>query len=69
MNSAQLPAVGLVTVTYSPGDSLAALLDSIPGATARPVPVVLADNGSAATWDTARPPTPGWPSSIRPSTG
>jgi N-acetylglucosaminyl-diphospho-decaprenol L-rhamnosyltransferase len=46
MNSAQLPPVGLVTVTYSPGDSLAALLDSIPGATARPVPVVLADNGS-----------------------
>ena len=37
---------GLVTVTYSPGDSLAALLDSIPGASRRPVPVVLADNGS-----------------------
>ena len=37
---------GLVTVTYSPGDSLAALLDSIPAASSRPVPVVLADNGS-----------------------
>ena len=39
-------AVGLVTVTYSPGDSLGALLDSIPAATSRPVTVVLADNGS-----------------------
>jgi N-acetylglucosaminyl-diphospho-decaprenol L-rhamnosyltransferase len=38
--------VGLVTVTYSPGDSLAALLDSIPGACRREVTVVLADNGS-----------------------
>jgi len=38
--------VGLVTVTYSPGDSLAALLDSLPGASHREVTVVLADNGS-----------------------
>lgn len=38
--------VGLVTVTYSPGDSLKSLLDSIPGATSRSVDVVLADNGS-----------------------
>jgi N-acetylglucosaminyl-diphospho-decaprenol L-rhamnosyltransferase len=38
--------IGLVTVTYSPGDSLAALLDSIPAASSRPVTVVLADNGS-----------------------
>ena len=39
-------AVGVVTVTYSPGDSLAAFLDSIPAATRRPVSVVMADNGS-----------------------
>ena len=38
--------IGLVTITYSPGDQLAALLDSIPAATGRPVTVVLADNGS-----------------------
>jgi len=38
--------IGLVTITYSPGDQLSALLDSIPAATGRPVTVVLADNGS-----------------------
>ena len=38
--------IGLVTITYSPGESLAALLDSIPMATSRQVSVVLADNGS-----------------------
>jgi N-acetylglucosaminyl-diphospho-decaprenol L-rhamnosyltransferase len=38
--------VGLVTVTYSPGPTLEALLDSLPAASSRPVTVVLADNGS-----------------------
>jgi N-acetylglucosaminyl-diphospho-decaprenol L-rhamnosyltransferase len=38
--------IGLVVVTYSPGDTLAALLDSVPKATSRQVEVVLADNGS-----------------------
>lgn len=38
--------IGLVAVTYSPGDSLTALLDSIPDASRHPVDVVLADNGS-----------------------
>jgi len=38
--------VGLVTVTYSPGEALSALLDSLPAASSRPVLVVLADNGS-----------------------
>jgi len=38
--------VGLVTVTYSPGDSLEQLLSSVPLATGRPVSVVMADNGS-----------------------
>lgn len=36
----------VITVTYSPGKHLRALLDSLPGATNRPVEVVLADNGS-----------------------
>ena len=36
----------VITVTYSPGKHLRALLDSLPGATTRPVEVVLADNGS-----------------------
>jgi N-acetylglucosaminyl-diphospho-decaprenol L-rhamnosyltransferase len=40
------PAVGVVTVTFSPGDTLEALLDSIPAACSREVAVVLADNGS-----------------------
>ena len=38
--------VGIVVVTYSPGDSLTAFLDSVPGSTGHPVTVVLADNGS-----------------------
>ena len=38
--------VGVVVVTYSPGDTLRGLLDSIPAASSRPVAVVLADNGS-----------------------
>ncbi len=38
--------IGLVTITYSPGEQLADLLDSIPAATDRDVVVVLADNGS-----------------------
>ena len=36
----------VITVTYSPGKHLRALLESLPGATTRPVEVVLADNGS-----------------------
>jgi N-acetylglucosaminyl-diphospho-decaprenol L-rhamnosyltransferase len=38
--------VGFVTVTYSPGSTLADLLDSIPRACRDPGPVVIADNGS-----------------------
>jgi N-acetylglucosaminyl-diphospho-decaprenol L-rhamnosyltransferase len=38
--------VGVVVVTYSPGETLRGLLDSIPAASSRPVAVVLADNGS-----------------------
>jgi N-acetylglucosaminyl-diphospho-decaprenol L-rhamnosyltransferase len=38
--------VGFVTVTYSPGSTLAGLLDSIPAACRNPGPVVIADNGS-----------------------
>lgn len=38
--------LAVVTVTYSPGDSLTAFLDSLEKATARPHVVVLADNGS-----------------------
>ncbi len=38
--------LGLVTVTYSPGDTLASLLDSIPAATGQEVAVVISDNGS-----------------------
>ncbi len=38
--------LAVVTVTYSPGDTLDAFLDSLKGATARPMRVVLADNGS-----------------------
>jgi N-acetylglucosaminyl-diphospho-decaprenol L-rhamnosyltransferase len=36
----------VVVVTYSPGDALDGLLESLPAATGRPVEVVLADNGS-----------------------
>jgi N-acetylglucosaminyl-diphospho-decaprenol L-rhamnosyltransferase len=38
--------VSVVVVTYSPGESLPAFLDSLQDATSRPVQVVLADNGS-----------------------
>ncbi|MDL5157205.1 glycosyltransferase family 2 protein [Actinomycetospora sp. Odt1-22] len=38
--------LAVVVVTYSPGDSLPAFLDSLEDATSRPVTVVLADNGS-----------------------
>ncbi|MBM9467724.1 glycosyltransferase family 2 protein [Nakamurella leprariae] len=38
--------VGVVVVTFSPGEHLAALLDSLPAAGAADAPVVLADNGS-----------------------
>ncbi len=38
--------IGLVAVTYSPGDTLSALLDSVGPAYAGPVDIVLADNGS-----------------------
>ncbi|MGS0687159.1 glycosyltransferase family 2 protein [Nakamurella sp. GG22] len=38
--------IGLVTVTYSPGETLDALLDSLPAASTRAIDVVLADNGS-----------------------
>jgi len=40
------PIVRVVVVTYSPGDSLAAFLDSLETATRAPIEVVLADNGS-----------------------
>lgn len=36
----------VVAVTYSPGESLTAFLESLPQATSRPLDVVLADNGS-----------------------
>lgn len=38
--------LAVVTVTYSPGDTLEVFLDSLKAATARPARVVLADNGS-----------------------
>ncbi|GAA4540343.1 glycosyltransferase family 2 protein [Pseudonocardia xishanensis] len=38
--------LAIVTVTYSPGETLDAFLDSIPAATTRTPRVVLADNGS-----------------------
>lgn len=38
--------LGVVAVTYSPGETLEAFLDSLAEATTRPVRVVLADNGS-----------------------
>jgi N-acetylglucosaminyl-diphospho-decaprenol L-rhamnosyltransferase len=40
------PALGVVVVTYSPGDVLDAFLDTLEKATTRPYGVVLADNGS-----------------------
>ncbi len=42
--------VRVVCVTYDPGPVLATFLDSLHGATDRPVDVVLADNGSADGW-------------------
>ena len=36
----------VVTVTYSPGDHLRTLVETLPGATTRPVALVMADNGS-----------------------
>jgi N-acetylglucosaminyl-diphospho-decaprenol L-rhamnosyltransferase len=39
-------SVSVVAVTYSPGPALARFLDSLAGASSRPVEVVLADNGS-----------------------
>jgi N-acetylglucosaminyl-diphospho-decaprenol L-rhamnosyltransferase len=38
--------LAVVTVTYSPGDSLTAFLDSLRSATIRPYTVIMADNGS-----------------------
>jgi N-acetylglucosaminyl-diphospho-decaprenol L-rhamnosyltransferase len=38
--------LAVVTVTYSPGESLEAFLDSLEKATTRPYTVVMADNGS-----------------------
>jgi N-acetylglucosaminyl-diphospho-decaprenol L-rhamnosyltransferase len=45
VNDSSLP-IGIVTVTYSPGEYLARFLDSVPGATDRGAVVVMADNGS-----------------------
>jgi N-acetylglucosaminyl-diphospho-decaprenol L-rhamnosyltransferase len=41
-----LPVIGLVTVTYSPGPALVGMLDSLPAACRGRIRVVLADNGS-----------------------
>jgi N-acetylglucosaminyl-diphospho-decaprenol L-rhamnosyltransferase len=41
-----VPLIGVVVVTYSPGHTLDAFLDTLEKATVRPVGVVLADNGS-----------------------
>ncbi|WP_177320395.1 glycosyltransferase family 2 protein [Lentzea waywayandensis] len=38
--------LGVVTVTYSPGETLAPFVDTLSKATSRPVQVILADNGS-----------------------
>ncbi|MFD4642147.1 glycosyltransferase family 2 protein [Lentzea sp. NPDC058436] len=38
--------LGVVTVTYSPGETLAPFVDTLEKATSRPVQVILADNGS-----------------------
>ena len=40
------PPIGVVVVTYSPGETLDTFLDSLPAATTADVRVVLADNGS-----------------------
>ena len=39
-------SVAAVVVTYSPGEALPEFLDTLAGATVRPIDVVLADNGS-----------------------
>ena len=38
--------LGVVTVTYSPGEHLRALVDSLPGSTAAGTVLIMADNGS-----------------------
>ena len=45
MTSAAPPAVLVVVVTYHPGAHLDTFLDSVPGASAEPVPIVVSDNG------------------------
>src|SRR4051812_36723236 len=40
------PALRVVAVTYSPGESLTGFLDTLRAATCCPLDVVLADNGS-----------------------
>lgn len=45
MNDSTAP-LGIVTVTYSPGEYLTRFLDSVPGATDHGAVVVMADNGS-----------------------
>src|SRR4051794_16820453 len=44
-NPADIP-LRVVAVTYSPGDVLEGFIESLAGATTRPVEIVLADNGS-----------------------
>ncbi len=48
MNASKTPSntLGVVTVTFSPGEHLGALIDSLDQATALPTHIVLADNGS-----------------------
>jgi len=46
VSPAALPPVGIVVVTYSPGDTLDRFLDTLEKATTRRYAVVLADNGS-----------------------
>lgn len=46
MSDARTHPVGLITVTYSPGDTLTTMLDSIGAATDREVAIVISDNGS-----------------------
>jgi N-acetylglucosaminyl-diphospho-decaprenol L-rhamnosyltransferase len=45
-SSSPAPRVGVVVVTYSPGEALDAFLDSVATAAAAHTPVVVADNGS-----------------------
>ncbi|MDQ3579736.1 MAG: glycosyltransferase family 2 protein, partial [Actinomycetota bacterium] len=46
MSATASQQVAVVAVTYSPGESLHAFLDSLSAATERPVDIVLADNGT-----------------------